>query len=255
MKKLIMVAVTLGLVLPLWAAPETKAPPGPAVSILLRDRHGHVVPSREGHTWSGGGLIDVQQPAPDTILVVMTGGVVAPGHPCHTTSASMAFDLEQSFEVVFDKPGVKAKLTAEGRVVGLLRGGREGSASESGGCATVICGNAGLVTLCVPDHSVAGCESLSLNDHAGPASVPVGSGPHTLHAHWNIAAEHPRALIEKAASAEFAPEPALDPLWVGGPRDPFHGAGKKDFGLQFVLKVTEEGAPEANGDKKGLVRR
>jgi hypothetical protein len=131
--------------------------------------------------------------------------------------------------------------------VGLLRGGRAGSASESGGCATVAGGGAGLLTLCLPDHAVAGCESLSINDRAGPAEVPVGAGPHTLHAHWDLAAAQPRALIEKAASAEFAPEPALDPLWVGGPRDPFHGAGKKDFGLLFVLKVAGEAAAEANG--------
>jgi len=246
----------LGLALPLRAA--EKPPPGPAVTILLKDRHGHVVPARDHHTWSGGGTIDVQQPSPDTVLVLMTGGVVAPGHPCHATSSSMAFDLEQYFDVVFEKPDLKsAKLTVEGRVVGLLRGGRNGSASESGGCATVICGGAGLVTLCVPDHGVGGCESLSINDRAGPTTVPVGPGPHTLHAQWNIVASHPKALIEKAASAEFAPDPALDPLWVGGPRDPFHGAGKKDFGFLLILRVTEDAAPEANGPapKKAQVRR
>jgi hypothetical protein len=248
MRKLITVVVTLGLALPARAAPEAKGPPGPPVSILLRDRHGHVTPAHAGHTWSGGGLIDVQQPAPDTVVITMTGGVAAPGHPCHPTQATMAFDLEQCFEVVFEKPGVKAaKLSVEGRVVGLLRGGRTGSASESGGCATVTCRGAGLVTLCVPDHAVAGCESLSLNDRAGPAEVSVGPGPHILHAHWELAAGQPRALIEKAASAEFAPEPALDPLWVGGPHDPFHGAGKKDFGLLFVLKVMEDDAAPNGG--------
>jgi hypothetical protein len=148
-----------------------------------------------------------------------------------------------------------ANLFFLGRVVGLLRGGRVGSASESGGCATVGCGGAGLLTLCLPDHAVAGCESLSINDRAGPAEVPVGAGPHTLHAHWDLAAAQPRALIEKAASAEFAPEPALDPLWVGGPRDPFHGAGKKDFGLLFVVKVAAEPAPEANGAGKERAHR
>jgi hypothetical protein len=255
MRKLMMVVLALALPLPLRAGPEAKGPPGPQVSILLRDRHGHVMPAHAGHTWSGGGLIDVQQPAPDTVLVLMTGGVAAPGHPCHLTQATMTFDLEQLFDVVFERPVKGAKLNIEGRVVGLLRGGRQGTASESGGCATVAYGGAGLVTLCVPDHSVAGCESLSINDRAGPAEVPVGAGPHTLHAHWDLAAAQPRALIEKAASAEFAPEPALDPLWVGGPRDPFHGAGKKDFGLLFVLKVTEMPPPEANGAGKERARK
>jgi hypothetical protein len=153
----------------------------------------------------------------------------------------MTFDLEQCLDVVFEKPEVKgARLTVEGRVVGLLRGGREGAASESGGCATVTHGNTALVTLCVPDHAVAGCESLSLNDHSGPVGVPIGPGPHTLHAHWHIEATHPKALVGKSASAEFAPEPALDPLWVGGPRDPFHGVGKKEFGYQLILRVAPE---------------
>jgi hypothetical protein len=255
MRKLITAVVTLGLALPLRAAAEEKGPP-PPVSILLRDRHGHVAPAHAGHVWSGAALIDVQPISPDTVRITMTGGVAAPGHPCHSTQAAMTFDLEQCFEVVFEKPGLKsAKLSVEGRVVGLLRGGRQGSASESGGCATVLCRDAGLLTLCVPDHAVAGCESLSLNDRAGPTEVPVGPGPHTLHAHWELAAGQPRALIEKAASAEFAPEPALDPLWVGGPRDPFHGAGKKEFGLVFVLRVTEDAAPGANGAEKNQARK
>ncbi|HEX5270232.1 MAG TPA: hypothetical protein VFW33_07095 [Gemmataceae bacterium] len=256
MRKFLTVVLVLAPALPLRAAPEAKAPAGPVVSILLRDRHGHVVPTHEGHTWSGGGQIDVQQPAPDTVLVLMTGGVVAPGHPCHPTSSTMAFDLEQCFDVVFEKPGVKgAKVVLEGRVVGLLRGGRVGAASESGGCATVTCGQAGLLTLCVPDHGVAGCDSLAINDRTGPAEVPVSPGSHTLHAHWNLAASQPRALIEKATSAEFAPEPALDPLWVGGPRDPFHGAAKKEFGLLFVLKVVAEAPAEGNGPANGQAHR
>jgi len=40
----------------------------------------------------------------------------------------------------------------------------------------------------------------------------------------------------KAASAEFAPEQALDPLWISY-WEPFHGAAKKDFGFQITLKV------------------
>jgi hypothetical protein len=64
-----------------------------------------------------------------------------------------------------------------------------------------------------------------------------------LHAGWHLEATHPKALLGKSASAEFAPDPALDPLWVGGPRDPFHGATKKDFGFQIILKANGEIAP------------
>jgi hypothetical protein len=181
----------------------------------------------------------VQQPAPDTVVITLTGVAVATDHPCHASAATLNFELEQCFEVVFEKPEVKsAKLTLEGRVVGALRGGRKGTASESGGCVTVAGGGATLLTVCVPDHEATGCDSLAINDHAGPVSVPVGAGPLILHQTWQVATAHPQALCGKAASAEFAPDPALDPQWIST-KEPFHGIAKKDFGFQIVVRVGE----------------
>ena len=88
-------------------------------------------------------------------------------------------------------------------------------------------------------HAVAGGENLSLNDKAGPVSGPIGAGVHTLHQTWIVSAEHPKALLGKAASAEFAPDPALDPLWISY-KEPFHGASKKDFGLQITIKIADD---------------
>jgi len=51
-----------------------------------------------------------------------------------------------------------------------------------------------------------------------------------------VSAVHPHGLLGKAASAEFAPDPALDPLWISY-WEPFHGAAKKDLGFQIILKV------------------
>ena len=57
------------------------------------------------------------------------------------------------------------------------------------------------------------------------------------HQTFAVSAAHPQSLwCCKAASAEFAPDPALDPLWISY-WEPFHGAIKKDFGFQVVLKV------------------
>ena len=53
--------------------------PSPQVSITLGSRHGHVTPSRQGFTHTGGGNIDVAQPTPDTVIVTMTGVAVASG--------------------------------------------------------------------------------------------------------------------------------------------------------------------------------
>ena len=50
------------------AGAQEKAPaPSPAVTITLGPRHGHVTPQRVGFTHTGGGNIDVAQPAPDTV--------------------------------------------------------------------------------------------------------------------------------------------------------------------------------------------
>ena len=70
-----------------------------------------------------------------------------------------------------------------------------------------------------------------------PASqLAVASQPRTNRAK----AAHPKKVLPcKAASAEFAPDPALDPLWISY-WEPFHGAQKKDFGFQVTVKVAAE---------------
>jgi len=219
---------------------------GPAVTITLGARHGHVTPARQGFTHTGGGNIDVAQPAPDTLVITMTGVAVAGGHPCKDSSASLNFELSQCFEIGFEKPEVKrAKITIEGRVIGLLRSHAKGggSAAEGPGCATVSAGSVEVITLCVPSHAVGCGENLSINDHDGPSEAPIAAGKYTLHETFTVSATHPRSLLPcKAASSEFAPDPALDPLWISY-WEPFHGAAKKDFGFQITIKV----APDTTG--------
>src|SRR5262249_17364136 len=159
----------------------------------------------------------------------------------------------QAFEVSFDDPKVKkAKVTAEGRVIGLLRSGGKEKCSGGDGCGgrggqggsqgggqgkrAAAPGNGrrglappppppapgpppapaappgaapaalpappdGLVNLCVPPHSVAACEDLSVNCHEGPVSAPISAGQYSLHQTFAIQAAHPRGC-GKAASAE-----------------------------------------------------
>jgi hypothetical protein len=228
------------------------APPPPA-SITQRARHGHVTPTRIGFTHTGAGNIDVAQPTPDALVVTMNGVVVAGAYPRRSSMASMNFDLMQSLEVNFDNPKLKkAKLVIEGRVIGLLRshcrGG--GSAEEGPGTATVSSEKGTLVTLGLPPHSAAGGENMSLNDHDGPIEIPIIAGKYTLHQTFTLTASHPKSLMPcKAASAEFAPDPALDPLWISY-WEPFHGAAKKDFGFQVTIKVVEDTEGTSEKSKK-----
>lgn len=223
---------------------NSQAPaPGPAVTITLGARHGHVTPSRHGFTHTGGGNIDVAQPSPDTVVVTMTGVAVAGGHPCKDSLASLCFELDQCLEIASDNPKVKrVKVTMEGRVIGLLRSHcKGGGAAEQGAACAVLLGEATeALHLSVPPHSVAHGDNLSLNCREGPISAVVAPGNFTLKETWTITASHPHSLLPcKAASAEFAPDPALDPLWISY-WEPFHGAAKKDFGFQITIKVAAE---------------
>jgi hypothetical protein len=208
--------------------------PAPPVTITLHERHGHVTPVKDKCAHTGGGLIDVASPSPDTAIVSMTGASVG--------NAALQFDLEQCFEVSFDNPKVKwAHLTVEGRVIGLLRGERHGSSEYDAACATVVAGPAEVLTVCVPPHSVGPCDSLAVNDHDGPKTVPVTPGKYTLHQTFHLAS-HSDLCLCKRPSAEFAPDPALDPLWINY-WEPFHGVKKDSFGFQVTIKVAEDTSP------------
>src|SRR5262249_43635897 len=54
----------------------TTAASAPPVSITLHERHGHVTPCKGKCQHSGGGLIDVQSPTADTVIITMSGAVV-----------------------------------------------------------------------------------------------------------------------------------------------------------------------------------
>jgi hypothetical protein len=230
----------IGLLLPALAAYWADDPPGP--TLTLADRHGQVTPQRTGFEHTGGGNVDVAQPSPDSVVLTMTGVAVAGAHPCKDSVAAMDGDLTQCVEISLDKSeGRKLKVSAEARVIGLLRSQTQGgSAEESGACATLTSDSGEVVTVCVPAHSVRCGDNLSLNDHTGPVAATVVPGKYTLHQTFHIAANHTKNLWPcKAASAEFAPDPALDPLWISY-FEPFHGAIKKDFGFQVTLKVSAE---------------
>jgi hypothetical protein len=216
------------------------AVPAPPVSIILHQRHGHVTPIKGKHAHTGGGLIEIAAPAPDTVVITMTGAVVANG--------SMTFDLEQLLEVSFDDPKLKkAKLTIEGRVVGLLRGEPFGCAEYTDASARIGAATVDLVGISVPTHSVCQHQSLSVNDRDGPYSVPVQPGKYTLHQTFAIAANS-KCRACKRPSAEFAPDPALDPLWINY-WEPFHGVKKDSFGFQVTLRVAPD-TDEAAAAKK-----
>jgi hypothetical protein len=232
------------------AEAQTPTVASPAVTITLGSRHAHANPTRQGFSHTGGGNTDIAQPLPDTIVITMTGVSVAGAHPCKHSSAAMSFDLDQCFEIAIAQTSIqRAKMTLEGRVIGLLRshGKGGGSAQEGPAQAVVTCGTAVVSSLVLTPHNVTCGENLSINCRTAPVTTSVGAGSYALHQTWVVSAVHPSSIFPcKAASAEFAPDPALDPLWISY-WEPFHGAIKKDFGFQVVLRVAPDNAPSTNG--------
>ena len=106
----------IGVTLP-WAAALAQEAKPAAPTIALADRHGHVTPVRQGFNHTGGGNIDVAQPAPDSVLVTMSGVATAGAHPCKDSVASMTFELTQCFEVTGDRKG-PMKIVLEARAPG-----------------------------------------------------------------------------------------------------------------------------------------
>jgi hypothetical protein len=235
----VLFAAWVGVVLPLSLLPaQPAAAPVPRVGFVLKDRHGHATPERFGTTHTGGGNTDIAQPRDDTVIITMTGVAVAGPHPGKASSAVMNFDLNQSLDIVFaDEKLKKAKLTMEAQIIGLLRGDAQGgSAGVCNGAATVAVGEQAILAVSIEGHAVNGGENLSINDRKGPISVSVQAGDYHLFQAFRISAAHVRSIRGKAASAEFAPDPALDPTWISY-FEPFHGANKKEFGFRVTLRV------------------
>ena len=223
----------------------TTAATAPDVSISLGKRTAQVVPCRVRCNHTGGGNIDVQQPTPDVLVVTMTGAAVAYGSPAGAASAALDFTLSQTFDVSFDKPTAKAaKLTVEARVIGFLRSHKLGSAEQSGSATVTGAGCPGL-SVAVPSHAVAAGDNLSVNDKEGPVLlVLTAAGRLCLTQQFRVSASMPKCLLPcKAPSAEFAPDPALDPLWISS-KEPFRGAKKGDLGFQVTIKVAPIDPPE-----------
>jgi hypothetical protein len=244
-------ASLLGLLSLLMEQEPAAAPPPPAVLILLKDRNGQAAVSRHGTTHVGGGNIEVVQPAPDTLVISMSGVAVATDHP-FGSHAAIRFALEQNFEVAFAKRGLqKAKLMIEGRVIGLLRSSPKGRTAEHEGCVTLSGGGPPLTSVCLPPRAAAGGENLSINDRVVSERISVAAGHYSLNQTWEVEAAHSKCILGKAASAEFAPDPALDPQWISR-KSSFHGSVKKTFGFQVTItaRPDTDGTPETLPEPK-----
>ncbi len=293
MQKIWIALLALGLAVPLWAdepkadkdkeepklekldlpkgakpeeAPPAKpdeAPPAetapapvpdrPPLEFIIVPGEASGTPHRKGVSWATGGVIDVAQPNPTTLVVTMTGLAATNADLVCLSTAGYNFDLSQCFEVRFNSPKVRAAhLTLEGRVIGLLRTNHEhygyrlckkgGTAETDAATASVACGGVELVSLSMPPRSTCCGDDLSVYNHEGPFCAPVLPGKYTLRETWGFGTSHPPFFC-RGASAEFAPQPSYYPgagdYWFQH-FQPFNGTASKDFGYQVTLKLVRD---------------
>jgi hypothetical protein len=250
-RKAALVFLAVGVCLsPLRAAePEPAAMAAiPPYQIILRSRAGEVVPERYKDAATGGGYIEVVQREPDEVRVLMRGAVVAGREQYHGGSAAMHFVLNQDFEIVPTRAGLRPpRLLIVGQVIGTLqskvKGG--GTAEQGPACAAVNMAGVPVVKFCTKPHSVSAGQKLFVNDREGPFERVVVPGAYCLNQTFELSANQPEehcGHMGAAAGAVYDPDPALASRWSDVLR-PFRGVPHRDFGFGVVIRVVEDVPP------------
>src|ERR1700736_1584093 len=71
--------------------------PRPPVELIVAPGEASAVPLKKGVAYANGGIINVAQPNPTTIVVTMTGLTAANADPFFPSVANYQFDLTQGF--------------------------------------------------------------------------------------------------------------------------------------------------------------
>jgi hypothetical protein len=236
-----------------WVAGQATAA-DPPYQIILRSRSGVVTPERSKDAQTGGGYIQVIQVEPNQVLVLMRGAVAAgaglAGSGHKNGSAAMQFELDQDFEVVPTRTGLRPpRMIVSAWLIGTLLTSQEepgGTAEHSPACATIkSADHQPLFNVCIKPHAVTGSQNMLVNDRVGPMEMTIAPGGYHLHQTFAISAFQPKVACHSgSAAADFDPDPRLDSRW-NEVLKPFRAAPHRDFGFRIIFQVAEE--PEAGG--------
>jgi hypothetical protein len=235
-------ALLAGWVNPVHVEAQDSGEPVTA-KITIGSHEGTAHPTRHGHAITGGGTISVEQPAPDTVVVTMTGNAAAGSNAFMSAEAAVDFVEQLQFQVCYSEPGHVGNMVIQARVNGLLRSqGKHAVVGMSGATATVTCGEHVLASVPLAQRMLGGCDSLAVNAAHGPICVPVGAGCYSLQQHFRImASQQPGGFGCHKASAEFSSS-QLPGTWTGQSY-PFKDIDKSNLGFQVTLRVV----PSATG--------
>ena len=215
--------------------------------IMLGPHEGVANPSHTGHAKTGGGSIEVSQPAPDTLVVRMSGNAAAIGSSFISGSATFDFFEDLQFSVDFSQPGHVGQLILQTKMNGLLVShGKQAGAGLPCAMATVFAGPQQIASLPMPERMVYGSESTAVHLSQGPVCVPIQAGCYGLRQQLRITAYLAKGCcLGGRATAEFSPS-ALPTLWQGTSY-PFSEVDKQELGYTVTIRVV----PTAGGPSLG----
>lgn len=218
--------------------------PATTARIVLGAHDGAAHPAVRGHGYTGGGNIDIAQPAADTLVITMTGTVAACASPLNSSEATLDFQQGVQFGVEFSPPSATGRLIVQAKLNGLLRA--KGKCSVAGMThATTTLGScqSEIAVLPLAARMVSCGDAVALTASHGPVVVPIGAGQFNLSQHFQVTTSAARGLKCARSSAEFSTA-ALPENWSISP-DPFHGANKDDLGYQVMIQVIPDSPPDA----------
>lgn len=233
------------------AVPGAASAADPAYQIVLRSRHANVTPTRTRDAQTGGGSIQVEQPEPNTIVVTMAGSAVA-GSNFHRSTAAIAFELEQSLEIVASRKIVRPpRIGMIGRVVGTLQvtdpgkyGKACGTADQGPATACLSLGDTSLLCVNVEPSAASPGQESAINFREGPVESVAAVGLFRLAGSFRIGAAQGKGVWHRQfAVADFDPAPELDAFWADALK-PFRAVPRQDFGFKIVVRVIEDGPTE-----------
>jgi hypothetical protein len=243
--------VSAGL-LPFVAANPANAQ-GPAYHIVLRSRNSDVTPERNRDGQTTGGFVEVVQRTPESFLVVMRGAVIAGSEQNLSGTAAMQFVLNQDFEIVPTRAGVRPpRLALSGQLIGTLESTQPagGNAEQAPACAAINAAAQPLLNLCIKPHQVSSCQHLFINQREGAYEAVVAPGGYCLHQTFGLNANAPSPAkcafprIVPAAAAVFDIEPKVEGRWNYALHT-FRTVPHGDFGFSVLVQVVEDPLPSA----------
>jgi hypothetical protein len=226
------------------ASPGFAADP-PTYTVVLGGRTACATPTHRGQARAEGGSIDVTNPSPNALSLVLTGTVAANAYLGYPAESTETFRVVQEFEITCSDPSVnRVTLTLDSSLVGFLRSRHKANGAMKLAAAKVcpVGWDSSPLVVSHPSQAVDGQDGRLCNQHLPPVvaqGLPLGR--YVLTADFVLTADAV-GILDGHSAVDFSPSTALPTEWVRT-RDPFQGVDKKNFGFSIALTASDPQTP------------